>query len=196
MRHGRPSGNFLSESRHMDQRAKTLVAELNALEKSFEKQIDTGLIIQLAERWLKNPASCVGEGTHWRTFRMEAPDLSLAIKIPQACFGAAETNLKVWKSNMAKLNGQRIDLIPPFRVIPFRDQALFVMPYMSHGTSKMSPQWLPLDVLKQSCESGLSALGLRNFDILQIGTVKGIPFVFDLSDIRAIETRSENNSTR
>ena len=97
-----------------------------------------------------------------------------------------DLTLKRWLQRMKLLQtyGKKIPLIPPFALLKTANSLAWVTPFGSLGPEKSKAHWLPLEHSIKSMQNSLRLHSLHLSDYIQIKTWKGIPFVFDMSDLR------------
>ncbi len=131
----------------------------------------------------------LGEGTHFRAFRVRGPDGSdLVIKRALPTFGGGPRTpgRQAWLRSLraaAPLLGAT-PLLAPWLVLEDGDELGLAMPFGPAPAAAAAPRWQPLDRARADLVAHLAGAGLEIADQLQIRCRDGVPFVIDLSDLR------------
>jgi len=169
-------------------------AAYRVLNNEFASTLDEALVRQLligSDEHLSASFNLLGEGTHFKAWLLRPgpnPSFQLVLKRPTSNFyPPGGPDYRHWRSCLMLLKKEPIPpLIPPFAVIEQGEQYGLVMPYGPDPVAKVAAHWQPLDRQTQDYKAALTKKGLYIDDILQIRVWQGIPFLIDLSDIKAV----------
>jgi hypothetical protein len=135
--------------------------------------------------------SFIGEGMHFQCWReKKAKDgMELVLKVAKNDFLTEIGNFKAWVAGVNKLP-LGIDLMPPIAFVPLRvgtrETLGLAMPYGPDEPGQCSSWWQPMEEQLKAFRQGLKLGGLTLGDIPQIRSWEGIPFIVDISDVRAL----------
>ena len=126
--------------------------------------------------------------------KSESPRMSLVLKIPHAetseRFGPT---FKSWRQ-LIESSQRAVSLIPPFAFVESKHGFGLVMPLADQPLSAMKAHWLPFQQRLNECSSQLKKMGLelrdplmeKSWERAQAGCWQGIPFLYDLSDLKSL----------
>jgi hypothetical protein len=168
--------------------------DMRRLREGFFHTFDEGraadLLVRLASGRQVTGLSLIGEGMHfrcWREMKTGRP-MDLVLKIAKKEFLSEVGNLETWRSVLAKMP-VGTDLMPPIAVLPLKvgtvDSIGMVMPFGPDGENKCSAWWEPVEINLTVFREEAKKSGLVLGDIPQIRCWEGIPFIIDISDLRA-----------
>ncbi len=165
------------------------------LRSQFYRTYDEGRISDQLQRLAANHQvgglSPIGEGMHFRCWREKKTSggMDLVLKVAKNDFLTEIGNFKAWVARLTKLP-LRLDLMPPIAFVPLRVGSIetlgLAMPYGPDESVQCSSWWQPLEEQVQAFKQGLNLNGLILGDIPQIRCWDGIPYIVDISDVRAL----------
>ncbi len=165
------------------------------LREAFFRAYDEGRIADLLGKLAagqKIPGlSLIGEGMHFRCWREKSAgsDVDLVLKVASQGFLSEVGNVAAWRASLAKMP-IGTDLMPPIAVVPLKvgavDSIGMAMPYGPVDEDKCSAWWRPMADQLTGFKEGARLCGLVLGDIPQIRCWDGIPFMIDISDLRAL----------
>ena len=171
---------MISESHWQQMKEESLPRALTAgvLREGFLKNLD----VTRVEAWLagtrKYSKPLLGEGScfHvWKFDNIVVHELK-SLKVNKK----KERWVSGWLQAMERLEKLEIPLIPPVKLLNREDFVAYIKPF---GEYPSFPAKIPLTWAKQ-LDLDLAEHGLRLTDSDQVVFCKGIPFLYDLSDLR------------
>lgn len=150
-----------------------------------------------AEQWLRRcekgseDARLIGEGIHFRAFRWPTSGaMDLVVKVPgEAGAEVGSPRVRRWQQALERLRSAETGLIPPWELVGSSESMGLVMPFAEASWEAAGPDWQPLDRWLERTGQELQRLGLVCPDAPQGGCWRGIPFLYDLSDLAFAESR-------
>lgn len=141
-----------------------------------------------AERWLSLPdtelakvGQLLGTGTHFTAFRIGG--LVFKRALPATFAKKDPSTLRVWLEALDRARGVG-ELMPPFEVVRTGDAVALVMPYGDAPWKAAAPAWQPMEGRLRAFSQALQDGGLVLDDVAQGRCRGGVPFIYDLSDLR------------
>ncbi len=165
------------------------------LKEAFFRSYDGGrvadLFVKLAAGRQVPGLSLIGEGMHFRCWREKKAgrDLDLVLKVASPEFLSEIGNIRAWTDSLAKMPVD-IELMPPIAMVPLKvgmvESIGIAMPFGPDDADRCSDWWQPMTDLVAAFKGGAKLGGLVLGDIPQIRCWDGIPFMIDISDLRAL----------
>ncbi len=155
------------------------------LKTAFYQEFDRSLVDQwqgLSEAELGRKGVLLGTGTHFSAWRLGGLVYKRALP---GTFGKGALTLRGWLAALQKAQGVG-SLMPPYEVLTQGEAVSLVMPYGGEPLAKAHQAWQPIDATVKAFEADLGRAGLVLDDVVQARCRDGIPFLVDLSDLRAL----------
>jgi len=165
------------------------------LREAFFRIYDHGRVsdylARLASGRIVSGLSLIGEGMHFRCWREEkiGAEMELVFKVASQDFVSEVGNLSSWHAGLSRMP-RDTDLMPPIGVVPLKIGSMvsigLAMPYGPDSEDRCSDWWQPVSERVAAFNEGARLGGLAFGDIPQIRCWDGIPFMIDISDLRAL----------
>lgn len=157
----------------------------------FQKTFDPSLVIHFVKSRNETHVELIGEGTHFRSYRMRGGEDGVVVSLAKANFrDGLRASQEEWRRRLYVVKGLNAPLIPPLETLWVHDQLAVVMPYMPQKEDSASPAWLPLKNHTTTLQQKLRQQGFFLADVLQIRCLDGVPFVIDWSDLDLLPQES------
>ena len=133
-----------------------------------------------------------GDGETSRSTKSATPRMHLVLKIPHTKSSERiGPTFNSWR-RLLESSQRAVSLIPPFAFVESKHGFGLVMPLADQPLSVMKAHWLPFQKRLEECSSQLRKMGLdlrdplmeRSWERAQAGCWQGIPFLYDLSDLK------------
>ncbi len=178
--------------------ASELIAQdLTQLARAFQASLDLSLLESYFKNYLAGNASnlrLLGEGSHFRALKVEASHLAfeyvLSVGHGMGVFASeaeGEGFYRKWYSLMQTLPKE--PLIPPFALLRQGDVFAWVLPYGTQGEDQAKSHWQPLPEIFAQLQRSFLLAGILLEDTWQLRYWRGIPFLCDLSGIKALSRK-------
>lgn len=132
----------------------------------------------------------LGGGLHFKVWKLRQGDHFIVLKVATEDFWRdfGERGVIEWVRWVKELQLKNIPMVPPMDIeVSSKDRCLVVMSLFLEGSLKQtSEEWGDIRDLKREFRKGLKEKGYVIDDALQIKTKGGVPFVYDLSDLRKL----------
>ncbi len=92
--------------------------------------------------------------------------------------------IKRWREGLKKLSNASIPLFPPTGFVSEAERPVFVMPFCLKNLKDIKSHWQPIEEAKMIFRQELNEHGYELDDYLQLGSVKGVPMIYDFSDLK------------
>ena len=137
----------------------------------------------------KGSTKLIGEGIHFKSYIFNRESsFPLVISIGKTNFkNNLPSSFEKWRSCLMQLKRIYMPLIPPFEIVSNSDQIGYVTPYVPDPADTSHSLWLPIKDLCDKLSRQLTRMSLVLDDYWQIKCLRGVPFIIDLSDIKAIK---------
>lgn len=171
------------------EQARTLDAE--RLRDGFYRAFDRSRIealMRLSDQALDGKATLLGEGAHFRAWRLGMAGGELVLKRATDGLGKpGGLERRRWVRAMSQAKGMG-GLVPPFEVFDGLDGdgVAIVMPYGAEPLQAAAAHWQPVSDRLEELRRAFAARGLQLMDVPQGRCWNGVPFLYDLSDVSMI----------
>jgi hypothetical protein len=179
------------------------VADRRRLAAAFHGSYDASAAAQalgLPAAQLDRKHDAIGAGRVFAAWRLRVPGargasaMSLVLKRPHGLGSAARgreatglrgapAEVRRWLEALPQALKQG-PLMPPCMIVRAGDAWGLVMPYGDAPLAAAASHWQPLDARLAEQRDALAAVGLELADVAQGACWDGVPFLFDLSDLR------------
>lgn len=168
----------------------TRLRDVDRLKETFYRHFDRSrleVLLALGDRDLASRADLLGEGAHFRAWRIRGRSpstMDIVFKRATAGFDRQDPLApREWVQAMARLRGAG-GLIPPFEVLETEHGVGIAMPFGDRPFAEAAAHWQPLADRLDELSVALAARGLKLADVPQGRCWSGVPFLYDLSDVR------------
>lgn len=157
---------------------------LRFIKTKFQKSFDPSLVIHFVKSRNGAHFELLGEGTHFRSYRMRSGEDGVVVSLAKSTFrNGLRASQEEWRRRIYVVKGLNIPLVPPLEALWVQDQLALIMPYMPQTELAISPAWLPLQNHIETLQQNLRQQSLHLADVIQIRCIDGVPFVMDWSDL-------------
>jgi hypothetical protein len=164
------------------------------MEREFYGRFDQSRILQFLEnsQHSESQEEFLGSGTHFKTlglrhsslFSSNKQAMEFVAKIPiDSHFQKDHPDYFRFLEALSHLKRVKDPLIPPFELVFWRQTFAMVMP-RGKRDQNVSRHWQPLDLYIDISQECLLRRGLKIDDHSQVAHWQGVPFLYDLSDLK------------
>lgn len=168
--------------------------ELPSLYEAFWQTLDASKVLFDTKEILRNPKlyaeKLLGVGAHFEAYLPPTtPEPLYVLKIAQKEKLRQSVNLSEWMQIMLTIKGAQVGVIPPFELFNLDEHVLLVMPRAVPIPRRQVIADSQIQNKIAETKAYFAGLGVTMFDQWQIGLVKNIPILVDLSDLRVSKPR-------
>lgn len=122
----------------------------------------------------------LGEGEHFAVDAL-SPALVIKRRTAKPPYRQGEPGSQAWLDALTKLRREGAPFGPPYAVVSEGDSMALVTLRYDGPLTKAAPHWAGW---REELLATIGRLGLELGDVVQGATWQGVPFVYDLSDLR------------
>ncbi len=158
--------------------------DIASLKNRFYGAFDKSLIEHLVSS-NRDELEKIGHGSHFEVFLVKRTSEPLVVKIADLeSFAPQSPNRRKLVQAISEVGRRSIALWPPMEVFECGDEMVIVQPYASQKLREAKESWQPISDHIDELNRALAQAGYKIEDIQQGGCLDGIPFVYDVSDLK------------
>lgn len=178
---------YSSEIQATEKRRSDSLALRDAFYRSYDPTyLEKQCQVLLAKKTVPNSLKFLGEGRHfsaWQCASASSQD-DLVIRLASSASEQDHPEFRALQKAIPLLAKSKPALIPPMEFLRVGRVLALVSPLGALGSPDLASHWRPLEDRVLELKNHLQSLGLKIDDVIQIAFWRGIPFVYDLSDLQ------------